>query len=146
MRFLYTWVEDSQGRKVGSIRAGQPFQIVAGYEVFDNKAIADPRIAFAIRDSLGNYFTDLWNQAAGYSWQELPQKGIIICKIPKCPLNEGVYYYNLYCASKNIILDFVRDAGKFSVEWGDFFGTNKLPSPRIGRFLFEHKWELHQAK
>jgi len=144
MRFTKTWIEDVNGEIVERIRTGQQFQIVAEYKIEDKILLQDPRIAIAIRDSLGNYFTDLWNQGAGYSWQELPQEGRIICKIPKCPLNEGAYYYNLYCASKNNLLDLVRDAGRFSVDWGDFFGSNKLPSPRIGRFLFDQMWELQE--
>jgi len=142
MRFTKTWVEDINGNKLESVRIGQPFQIIAEYQVANKIIVRNPRIAIAVRDNMGNYLTDLWNQGAGYDWDELPSKGRIVCKIPKCPFNEGVYYYNLYCASQRTVLDFVRDAGKFNVDWGDFFGTRKLPSPRAGKLLINQEWQL----
>ena len=141
-RFTKTYVENEDRKKVTNLRVGHPFQIIAEFKLLDENLTANPRIAFAIRDSLGNFFTDLWNQGAGYSWEKLPQDGRIVCKIPKCPLNEGVYYYDVYCSSKSGLLDFVRFAGRFSVEWGDYFGSGKLPSPQIGKFLFDQEWEL----
>ena len=138
--FENTWLEDGKGNRVNSVVSGQNFKIAAEFQVRTSE-ILDPKIAFAIRDASGNYYLDLWNQGAGYSFA-LSKQGRIICNIPRCPLNEGLYYYSLYCSSNYTTLDHVIDAGKFYVEKGDFFGTGKIPSSRYAKVLIEQSWEM----
>jgi len=57
-------------------------------------------------------------------------------------MNVGTYVYNLFCGSKLDAFDHVVDAGKFTVEFGDYYGTNQLPSPRYGKLLIDQEWEL----
>jgi lipopolysaccharide transport system ATP-binding protein len=145
-RFTKTWVENEGGEKGGAVKSGKPFTIIVEYEIEDSFKIKDPYISFALRDSTGGYISDLWNQGAGYHWQELPSKGRITCKIPRCNLNEGTYFYNVFCGSKVNTLDHVVDAGKITVEFGDFFGTNQLPTPRFGKLLIDQEWECFDKK
>lgn len=141
-RFTNTWVENDNKEKGGAVKSGKPFTINAEYELEGLFKIKDPYISFALRDSTGVYVSDLWNQGAGYHWQELPRKGRITCKIPKCNLNEGAYSYNVFCGSKVDSFDHIMDAGKFTVEFGDYYGTNQLPSPRFGKMLIDQDWNL----
>jgi len=141
LKFLDTWIEDNGGNKITTIRTGQEFNIVAEF-LLNKQKIINPKISFGIKDSAGNYLTDLWNQVAGYSWKSINKSGRVICKIPKCPFNEGIYFYSLHCSSDNITLDQVNDAGNFIVEKGDYFGTGKLPLPRYAKFMSDQEWDL----
>ncbi len=144
-RFTKTWVENDKEEKGGTVIVGKPFKIVVEYEVETDKAIQDPYVAFALRESTGGSISDLWNQGAGYHWHNLPRQGRIVCKIPRCNINQGTYIYNVFCGSKVDTFDHVVDAGKFTVEFGDYFGTNQLPSPRFGKMLIDQEWDLVDA-
>ena len=141
-RFTQTWVENEQGEKGGAVKVGKPFKIVVEYEIESETVLKDPYVAFALRESTGGYISDLWNQGAGYHWDEIPRKGRIDCKIPRCNLNQGTYFYNVFCGSKMVTYDRVLDAGRFDVEFGDYFGTNQLPSPKFGKLLIDQEWDL----
>ncbi|HOR20034.1 MAG TPA: ABC transporter ATP-binding protein [Brevefilum sp.] len=145
-RFTETWVENEKGEKGGTVIVGKPFKIVAEFEVERDTAIKDPYVAFALRDSVGGFISDLWNHGAGFNWPKLPERGKFTCMIPRCSLNIGVYGYNLFCGSKIDTLDHVIDAGKFEVIFGDFFGTNQLPSARFGKLLIDQEWALTDNK
>jgi lipopolysaccharide transport system ATP-binding protein len=146
LRFTKTWIEDDTGNRVNTITVGRPFIIIAEYQKDYNSVIKDPYITFTLRDSLGNYLTDLWNQGAGYSWDKVPVRGQFICEIPKCNLNQGVYFYTLYCRYNQSVSDHVFDAGKFTVEFGDFFGTQILPSTKHSPILIEQKWRIQKLE
>ena len=141
-RFTKTWVENENCEKGGAVKPGKPFSIVVEYEIKDDHSIKDPYVSFALRDSTGGSISDLWNQGAGYQWDKLPKQGKIICHIPRCNLNQGAYFYNAFCGSKMVTYDQVVDAGKFDVEFGDYYGTNQLPSPRFGKSLIDQEWKL----
>lgn len=141
-RFTKTWVENMNGEKGGTVIPGKPFTIVVEYEIEGKTVIKDPYVAFALRESTGGPISDLWNQGSGYHWQKLSKQGRIICEIPRCNLNQGTYFYNIFCGSKVDTFDHIMDAGKFTVEFGDYFGTNQLPSPRYGKLLIDQEWHL----
>jgi lipopolysaccharide transport system ATP-binding protein len=145
INFKSTWLEDQDGNRVETIYSGQTFSIVGEYFSNTKGPFVDPFIAINIRDTYGIYYTDLWNQGAGYSWDALPTAGQIVCTIPNCPLNEGLYYYSIFCRSKNDVLDHIVDAGRINVEKGDFYGTGKLPQPNISRVLFNQSWQIREA-
>jgi lipopolysaccharide transport system ATP-binding protein len=144
LRFIEAWIEDKNGSRVENIRSGQVASIVATYKTFDSRTIENPYLAFALRDSSGNWLTDLWNESAGYTWNSLPAEGRIRCTIPRLPLNEGEYYFSVCCILNGITADLVVDARKFYVERGDFFGTGKIPQARIARFFIDQVWYLEQ--
>jgi hypothetical protein len=74
---------------------------------------------------------------------ELPPQGRFECLIPRLPLNTGCYVYNVMaeigpeCEAE----DLVREAGSFTVEHGDFYGTGKVIEPKFTT-LTDHSWRL----
>jgi lipopolysaccharide transport system ATP-binding protein len=141
MRFTDAWVEDDKGNRVEVVCSGQDISIVAAYETEDKTPLRNPYIGFAVRDSSGNYITDLVNENSGYNLGELSGNGKIKCQLARLPLNAGTYFFSVCCIMNGLTADWVIDAGKFTVESGDFFGTGKLPKKALGSFLFNQKWD-----
>jgi lipopolysaccharide transport system ATP-binding protein len=141
LRFVDAWVEDEQGNRVDTVGTGRKVSLAASYAIPSGAAVRNPYIAFALRDSNGNWLTDLVNQNAGYGWESLPASGRVKCTIPRLPLNEGDYYFTVFCRVSGVVSDFVFDVRRFHVSAGDFFGTGKLPATRFP-VLFPQSWHL----
>lgn len=65
--------------------------------------------------------------------------GVATLVIDKWPLSEGTYYYNLAIHEKSVMLENIIEAGSFSVDKGDFYGTGKLPG-RKKAFYIDYSW------
>lgn len=141
-RFTHTWLEDNSGNEVNSVEIGEPFSIIAEYSINSGIDFDDPSISIVIKNSYGSYISQLWNQAAGFSWKSLPTNGKIICRIPRCSFAEGVYSFDIKFKNNYITQDYIKDAGSFEVIWGDFFGTGQLPRKKYSSFLMEQIWEV----
>ncbi len=86
------------------------------------------------------YFTchnDLKNNLFSFSKDE----GVVSCNIPKLPLFQGKYSFNLLCTVNGVFADYIEHVGSLFVEDGDFFGFGKLPREKEG-FLVGHSWSM----
>lgn len=141
IRFTDTWIEDSQGDQVDTVLSGDNIKIVVEYNS-SQKNSHSLSIALALKNSFGDQLSDVRNEDSGFYWYNTPEKGRIYCTLKQLPLNSGFYTYNIFCQVNGIITDWVQDAGGFTVEVGDFFGSGKLPDREQGQFLFKNEWEL----
>ena len=133
-------------RKMGeTFFSGDSLQIVAEYDLKDpNQKASSLQVAFAITGPYGEQLADLSNISTGTHWKNPPGRGRVICKLPRIPLNAGMYRFNICARLNNIIEDFIVDAGYFVIESGDFFGTGVLPNSDQGSFLFRQEWDLQR--
>ncbi len=67
--------------------------------------------------------------------------GVATCVIPKFPLNNGEYFYNVIAYNNNEIVDWVKNAGMIEVEYGDFFGSGRVNSSKYNGVFVEHSWK-----
>jgi lipopolysaccharide transport system ATP-binding protein len=142
IRFTDLWLSDISGKRLDSVYSGQDISINIAYTSRQNEPLRNFRIAFALRNQMNLQISDLKSDVAGYHWDTVPPQGIVSCKLPKLPLNSGIYYFNAICFVNEIITDWVRDAGEIVVEGGDFFKTGKLPGKEWGPLLFAQEWEI----
>jgi lipopolysaccharide transport system ATP-binding protein len=75
----------------------------------------------------------------------LPEKGRVICCIPKLQLLPGEYYLNIALQEKNMILDRVENAGSLIVETGQYYRTGKT-STYTGIFMAEYYWKVEDPE
>jgi lipopolysaccharide transport system ATP-binding protein len=145
LRFTDTWVEDMQGQRLPSVMSGQAVKLVVRYELAPGQRVRRPGISFAVYTQRGAPVTRLFSSVTsteGFD-DELPPKGRFECLIPRLPLNTGCYVYNVMaetgpdCEAE----DWVREAGTFTVEHGDFYGTGKVIEPKFPA-LTDHSWHL----
>jgi len=78
----------------------------------------------------------------GTDYPSLPHQGKIRLIVPKFPLREGMYYFNLWCEVKGKLADWVQRAGYLQVQNGDFFGTGRPTPQDIGICFVQHYFEV----
>jgi lipopolysaccharide transport system ATP-binding protein len=145
LRFTDTWIEDLGGQRLPSVMSGQAVKLVVRYELAPGQRVRRAGISFALYTQRGAPVTRLFSNVTateGFE-DELPPAGRFECLIPRLPLNTGCYVYNVMaeigpeCEAE----DFVREAGSFTVEHGDFYGTGKVIEPKFTT-LTDHSWRL----
>ncbi len=137
VRFL-AW--RAQGTDGGHIRSGCGARIELDYEASDGSPIRQVEIALGIHGRLDEHLFHLSNRVSGRQFETLPPSGTLVCEMPQLALQPGSYTFNLFCTLSGVIADWVQNAGSFSVEPDDFFGSGCLPPAEQGPFLVAHSW------
>ena len=144
MRWTDTWIENSENLKTDTVISGESINIVASFEINDTKVQPKITVAFALYNHKTEQLTDLMTKSVDKSFQFSPSAsdGKIVCTINKLPLAGGNYTYNLMLRNNDDVQDFIQEAGNFTVEDGDFFGTGKTIQTGQGSILIEQLWSL----
>ena len=143
IRFTDAWVENAAGERDQLIASGEPMRIVASFAAAHEK-IRALQVAFAVYSSDGTQITDLWSRSVGEEWDQVPERGQVVCTIPRLPLNAGEYRFNVFARVGTSVADGLEGAGRFEVAEGDFFGSGVLPSRNQGSSLIDQEWSLTQ--
>lgn len=122
------------------ILSGTPVLIEFNYTCKDPETVKNLRVAIAFSNILGGESFVCDNFYIGIPLEPLYPKGSFFCFIPKWPLNKGDYQFRIHVESNNTILDRVENAGKVTVEFGDFFGSGFIVPPHLNGALVEHQW------
>jgi lipopolysaccharide transport system ATP-binding protein len=97
--------------------------------------------SIGINDSLGDRIlllsTDLTNE--NFPVLDKNQNKVYL-KVENFPLKAGIYSYTLNCRIDNELADWVKFAGEFIVEEGDFFQTGKALPSNQGHFMIPHSF------
>lgn len=146
VKFTDTWVEDMAGQRVRRVVSGQPMKIVAAYEVQDGYELKNLAVSFAVLTIRGVVVVDLGTDATGNGgfFGNLPRQGRVECVIPKLSLNSGEFVYNLLAKSAKSgseVEDWVKQAGVFTVEPGDYYGTGHIPG-EANLLCLDHQWRI----
>jgi lipopolysaccharide transport system ATP-binding protein len=113
---------------------------------FDNNAGRDLRnlcVAIGINDQFGHRLFTLDTGISSVNFKSVPRNAsrVDIC-IPELPLGPGRYGFTLYSDENGELADWIKDAGHFDVEGGDFYGSGKLPSADLGLFMVHHSFSV----
>jgi lipopolysaccharide transport system ATP-binding protein len=95
---------------------------------YSNKFLKKEAIVFSIGvNTIENSFLFACrNDVANQTIEIMPKSGNFSCYIPKLPLRQGSYSFNIITYHKGDIVDWVQNAGIIIVENGDFYGTGKI--------------------
>ena len=74
----------------------------------------------------GTYLFACASDSIGVLLNVNPGAGTCVCRIPKWPLTAGRYTFNVFASRNRAELDWVKEAGYFDVETGDFYGTANI--------------------
>lgn len=147
LRFTETWMEDINGARIRRATSGQTIKLVATYEIKPGEQLGNMVIGFAVLSIKGipivDFGTDIF-MPPEFS-KTLPQKGKVECIIPHLPINSGEFVYNLIARSAHSgheIEDWIKQAGIFSVEPGNFYENDHLAGP-ANLVCINHSWKLH---
>ena len=144
IRLVGLSIADGNGRPVDQVPSGSPTSFRIDYEVRDPDGTTPLVVQIDVADLYGANLFTLVTHITGQDFQEIPERGVLVCKVEKLPLLPGTYRLNVLCAALGANIDSVQNAAELSVVPGDFFGTGKLPTSNYGSVMVEHSWELER--
>jgi lipopolysaccharide transport system ATP-binding protein len=103
--------------------------------------LMDFNVAVGIDDCFGNRISHLSNITTNQILQCKNEKEETIeIEVKEIPLSKGTYGVTLFSTVGGDVADWIRNAGTFYVEEGDFFHTGKVPLEGQGVFYMKHSF------
>jgi lipopolysaccharide transport system ATP-binding protein len=116
--------------------------IALRYESSDGRPLRNVQFAIPVHGKFDERLFHLSTNVTGAELGEIPARGVVVCRIARLPLQPGTYSFNVFSKVNEDVADWVQNAGVFSVEADDFFGTGRLPPANQGAFLVPHEWDI----
>jgi lipopolysaccharide transport system ATP-binding protein len=144
LKFISFELRNSEGTGVSFVRSGQDIVIALKYRSHD--VLRNVQVAIGVHGRFDENLFHLSTFTNGTDFDEIPQNGVVLCKLPRTPLQPGRYSFNLFCTVAGEIADWIQNAGLIEVEAGDFFGSGKLPPADQGAFIVQHSWGVSSIR
>jgi lipopolysaccharide transport system ATP-binding protein len=142
-------VRNSSGQPLAIARAGSSIEVALHFERRSARNFAGLSVQITATTNLGAAVFTHANWLNSTAFDELPERGVFICRIPRLPLPAGHFHLGFRLAAgegeRLGIFDEMDLAGELHVEAGDFFGTGKLPPLKAGVCLVDGDWRLESV-
>jgi lipopolysaccharide transport system ATP-binding protein len=143
VRFTKIEFLNTQKEPAYSFFSGQQATFVLSFENQTNQQLQNLHVAISIDNQMGQRITLLSNRMTGEVFQAVPQHiNQVEIQIERLPLVSGRYYFTIFSEVNGIIADWIKSAGFFDVEAGDYYGTGKMPPQTQGDFMMDHSFKL----
>ena len=143
LRFAEVSLKDGLGKPVGVFTCGSAAVFQVTIANFHRRALRSVRIAVGIDNDLGQRVLVWSTHLADRDFPELPADAVNIqVRIPRMTLAPGRYGFTLFSSVNQEIADWVKNAGTFDVEAGDFYGSGQMPPQGQGYLVMEHDFHL----
>lgn len=140
LRITHVSLADGEGRAVDSLRSGEPGQIVLHYRSILQENFRNVHINLYLLTAWGERLCDFQTDLVGDNFAEIGPTGKFVCLIPRVPLQSGSYPFTFRVySSERIMLDEVQNAGRITVEQGDFYRSGRVSEQGI--FFADHCWK-----
>ena len=146
VRFRNVSILNEHLEAVGSVVSGQNITISLEYRIRDSEIVNNVVVQAKFFGSLGQPLFACLSKSSRQGPLELSPATRLLCKIPRLPLQPGVYSFSIWCTVGENLEDYVADAAKLTVVEGDYFGTGKLPPGNIGDFIVAHDWTVAPSR
>lgn len=143
IRFEEVLLRDSSGNGVTALDCGSPAVMALRITNHSGGTLRSVRVAVGVDNELGQRIA-LWaTHLVGDDLSDIASgPGEVEVRVPRLTLAPGHYGYALFCSVNGEVSDWIKNAGTFDVEAGDFFGTGQLPGPGQGWFLIDHQFTV----
>jgi lipopolysaccharide transport system ATP-binding protein len=139
IKIIDCFLKTRQEKNATYVQIGDALTIVLHVEV--KNTYEDVNLSCSIMDKRQNSLCELAtrtiNQNMSFRSAGHYELEIII---PRWQINAGTYDLNFMINQHAILFDWVIHAKSFEVNFGDFYGTNRLPDTER-MFLIDYKWE-----
>jgi lipopolysaccharide transport system ATP-binding protein len=145
IRFLSFQLRDLHSKAIlNNVSSGEGCVLEIRYEVNSaHDKLIDLNVAVGIDDRFGNRICHLSNVTTNQVLRsENKKEGTIEIAVNEMPLAKGMYGVTLFSTVGGDVTDWIRNAGFFYVDEGDFFHTGKVPLEGQGVFLMKHSFSL----
>lgn len=141
-RFTSIRFADDEGQILNMVPTGRTLNVHLDYTCRREMELDSLRVSIGFRDRMGRFLFSCPSNVLPTPTGRLGRRGSLTCTIPRFPLPEGEYQFNLFAAIGNVVADWIQEAGLLRVEAGDFYGTGKLtPESRKG-VLVDFDWRI----
>jgi lipopolysaccharide transport system ATP-binding protein len=143
LRFLGFSLLDDDSRNIHSLTSGSRGNIRLQIANASGRSLKNVRIAVGIDNDAGARILVLSTHLSGIDFAELhPNITAAIIRFQRLTLAPGRYGFTLYASVNGEVADWIRNAGSFDVEAGDFYGTGQLPGADQGPLLMDHSFSI----
>jgi lipopolysaccharide transport system ATP-binding protein len=140
IRFKSVSLSDGVGRSVMSFQCGSAAEISLRYENCSDRELRNLRVCLGVDNEFGQRVMLLDSKLVGSDLARVdPEGGTARFLTPKLALLPGCYHFTIYATVNGEIADWIKNAGFFYVEGGNFFGTGQLPDHGQGVVAAEHE-------
>jgi lipopolysaccharide transport system ATP-binding protein len=145
VRFTAISLADGRGQNLSTFQCGTEAMLVLEFENTSNREVK-LRVALGIDNELGQRVVLLDSALLGKDIERVtPGTGVLRVLMPKLCLLPGRYHFTIFSTASGSIVDWVKNAGAFDVEGGDYFGTGQLPADGQGLFVMSHSFQYEKA-
>lgn len=137
---------DRNGNEIYTPISGQHVEFRIYYECVNNPTPTNISAAIGFSSAMGQFIAMLWNEMANGTFDEIPQKGYLSCIVESLPIAPMGFFINLTLMQNGVIQDWIKEAGKLTVEGGDFYGTGRVTAASHGGFLMHQIWSVNNNK
>ncbi|MCX6276045.1 MAG: ABC transporter ATP-binding protein [Bacteroidetes bacterium] len=145
IRFNGVTFRSPSGESKRSLQCGEDVVMDLHFSVTGSRQLNAVHFSVGVDDMLGQRITYFSNEITHQLFSNLDTNNYVVSiEIKKLPLKQGSYSYTLFSTVGGEIADWVKNAGSFFVEAGDFFQTGKLPDADQGAFYIQHSFSLNK--
>jgi lipopolysaccharide transport system ATP-binding protein len=143
LRFQGFTLRNGQGQATEAVASGGTAGFGLDVSVPGSAPVRNVRVSIGIDNELGQRLLVLSTHFAGGDIATLPpgSKRILI-HVPRLTLAPGRYGFTLFSSVNGEIADWIKNAGTFAVEGGDYYGTGQTPVHGQGHLLMDHEVTL----
>jgi lipopolysaccharide transport system ATP-binding protein len=141
IRFTGVNFQDASGRNVNALTSGAAvvLQLQLTPRDYDLRNV---RIGFGVDNDNGQRILGLSSHLTGDDLTLPAEIDSIELYFPRLGLSPGRYAFTLFASVNGEVVDWIKQAGTFDVEEGDFYGTGRLPDQGQGHFVMDHEFRL----
>jgi lipopolysaccharide transport system ATP-binding protein len=144
VRFVDFTMKNAQGQAIQSAACGTTVSFDFHLSASGDRPLKNVRMAMGVDNELGQRLLVLSTHLAGTDILELsPSAQRMAIKVPRLALAPGRYGFTLFSSVNGEIADWIKNAGNFDVEGGDFYGNGQVPQHGQGQLLMEHEIAIH---
>jgi lipopolysaccharide transport system ATP-binding protein len=137
---------ERNGQVIDSPSSGEDFDIVLHYETADGQPLHGVNFGITINEMADSIpLINLYSETVGVTFSTLPRQGQVRCRVLRCPLPAGQYFFTLTSDMDGDQLDGINGAAEMTITGGDFHGTGKEPPPGHRTVLVDNAWSVEEA-
>jgi lipopolysaccharide transport system ATP-binding protein len=125
--------------------SGHDLDVIARYEAKGPGRPRSAQFALAVYTMLGGLMLQCESISARGEFEEIPLRGEVRLKLPRCPLPAGQFFVTLFAHVGGEVADWIPEAAQLTVASGDFYGTGRLPSEAHTTILVDQEWSVAEG-
>lgn len=146
IRFERFSVLDASGQAVQALPCGSDAIFELRISNVQNRVLKNVRVAIGIDNHLQQRILVFSTHFCGKDFAEMPpESDTVRIHVPCLALAPGRYGFTLFASVQDETADWIKNAGSFDVEGGDFYGTGQLPTSAQGHFVMKHEFQLSHS-